>query len=227
MWYWAEWAHSHWVWLDSGAANQASELELVRGYLARNIPVWKTPHCAVLEKLLWSETIYAAGRCSRHRQSVVHWRQQLCVAQLQSCLNADDIVTLWCVHVCGWLVIWNRNKYPNASQMVEDFHKLGVWADLFATQHLMKCAHTSVHVPQVRVILWVTSVINTDSSNYPEAIAKNYIVKVWSSSLIQSWHSWTSLFLNTRACSRTKSNGGMELVLSLTIQTQARPSSLT
>jgi hypothetical protein len=34
---------------------------------------------------------------------------------------------------------------------------------------------------QVRVILWVTSVINTDSSNYAEAVAKNYILKVRSS----------------------------------------------
>jgi hypothetical protein len=34
---------------------------------------------------------------------------------------------------------------------------------------------------QVRVILWVTSVINTDSSNYAEAVANNYILKVRSS----------------------------------------------
>ena len=33
------WAHHHWVWLVSFDANQTSELDLVNGYLIRNIPV--------------------------------------------------------------------------------------------------------------------------------------------------------------------------------------------
>ena len=41
--------------------------------------------------------------------------------------------------------------YPNATQMIEQFHSLGV-----------------------RVILWVTSMINTDSPNYQYGLDNNY-----------------------------------------------------
>jgi hypothetical protein len=34
-----DWAHDHWVWLSNTEANQASELQLVRDYLARDVPV--------------------------------------------------------------------------------------------------------------------------------------------------------------------------------------------
>lgn len=34
-----DWAHDHWVWLASSQANQSNELQLVKDYLARDIPV--------------------------------------------------------------------------------------------------------------------------------------------------------------------------------------------
>ncbi|MDP2435389.1 MAG: glycoside hydrolase family 31 protein [archaeon] len=49
--------------------------------------------------------------------------------------------------------IWNTNKYPNATEMVDHFHSLGV-----------------------RVILWVTSAINTDSSNFETAKENDYML---------------------------------------------------
>ena len=33
------WAHHHWVWLANSQANQTSEIDLVNGYLIRNVPV--------------------------------------------------------------------------------------------------------------------------------------------------------------------------------------------
>jgi len=33
------WAHSHWVWFSSGAANQSKEIQLVADYLAYGVPV--------------------------------------------------------------------------------------------------------------------------------------------------------------------------------------------
>jgi alpha-glucosidase (family GH31 glycosyl hydrolase) len=59
----------------------------------------------------------------------------------------------------GWSTGYNNfifdlKKYPDPKGMVNTFHNLGV-----------------------RVILWVTSMIDTDSSNYAEAVAKGYIVK--------------------------------------------------
>lgn len=47
--------------------------------------------------------------------------------------------------------IWDTKKYPNSTQMIEEFHKLGV-----------------------RVMLWVTSVVDTDSSNYDEGYKAGY-----------------------------------------------------
>ncbi|ELR16305.1 glycosyl hydrolase, family 31 protein [Acanthamoeba castellanii str. Neff] len=61
--------------------------------------------------------------------------------------------------------IFNTAKYPNASQMIDHFHKLGV-----------------------RVILWATSMIDTDSSNHAEAIAKDYILKGLWTNEVKWWH---------------------------------------
>ena len=59
----------------------------------------------------------------------------------------------------GWSTGYNNfqfdtHKYPNASEMVEYFHS-----------------------KKIRVILWATSMINTDSSNYKEAHDKKYLLK--------------------------------------------------
>jgi alpha-glucosidase (family GH31 glycosyl hydrolase) len=49
--------------------------------------------------------------------------------------------------------IWDTNKFPNSTEMVSEVHALGV-----------------------RVMLWVTSLIDNVSSNYKEALAKGYLV---------------------------------------------------
>ena len=50
--------------------------------------------------------------------------------------------------------IFDSHKYPSATEMVEYFH--------------------SKHI---RIILWATSMIDTDSSNYNEAHKKKYLLQ--------------------------------------------------
>ena len=50
--------------------------------------------------------------------------------------------------------IFDTKKYPNPQEMVDSFHNM-----------------------KVRVILWVTSMINTDSSNYKEAHSRGYLLR--------------------------------------------------
>lgn len=64
-------------------------------------------------------------------------------------VHAVDIDSLWSTGVNSF--VWDTSKYPNASAMVESFHLWGV-----------------------NVICWVTSVIDTDSPNYAEGLAKGY-----------------------------------------------------
>jgi alpha-glucosidase (family GH31 glycosyl hydrolase) len=58
--------------------------------------------------------------------------------------------------------VWN-SKYPNATAMIEQFHS---W--------------------NVRVIAWVTSMIDRDSPNWKEAWDNNYMVSRGAS--VQWWH---------------------------------------
>ena len=99
-----EWAHSHWVWLASSQANQSSEIDLVNGYLERDVPV-----------------------------------------------GAVDIDSEWTTGINNF--IWDTNKYPDAKGMIDYFHSIGV-----------------------NVICWVTSVIDTDSSNYDYGLQNHYYV---------------------------------------------------
>jgi alpha-glucosidase (family GH31 glycosyl hydrolase) len=98
----SEWAHSHWVWLCSADANQTSEIQLVDGYLIRDVPV-----------------------------------------------GGVDIDSQWATGDNNF--IFDTSKYPDPQGMVDYFHDAGV-----------------------RVILWVTSVIDTDSSNYQYGLDNNY-----------------------------------------------------
>ena len=47
--------------------------------------------------------------------------------------------------------LWNRKKYPNHKDFIDYFHQKGV-----------------------KVVCWVTSMVNLDSSNYKEGYNKNY-----------------------------------------------------
>jgi alpha-glucosidase (family GH31 glycosyl hydrolase) len=49
--------------------------------------------------------------------------------------------------------IWDTRKFANATEMVSSFHKSGV-----------------------RVVLWTTSIIDKDSSNFADAKAKGFLV---------------------------------------------------
>ncbi len=48
---------------------------------------------------------------------------------------------------------WNTDKYPNSTWMIEQFHSMGI-----------------------RVILWVTSMIDKDSDNYQYAYEHLYLL---------------------------------------------------
>lgn len=50
--------------------------------------------------------------------------------------------------------IFDNNKYPNASEMIDYFHS-----------------------KSIRVIFWTTSMIDTDSSNYDEAQSNGYLMR--------------------------------------------------
>jgi hypothetical protein len=131
-------------------------------------------------------------------------------------------VIVWslCV-VCGVLVIFNTAKYPNASQMIDHFHKLGVLSLFLCTvrsvreRTLTQLRSLSFADLQVRVILWVTSMIDTDSSNHAEAIAKDYILKV-STFLFSISSNWlTTNIVQCRDCGPMRSSGGTEWARSL------------
>lgn len=59
--------------------------------------------------------------------------------------------------------VWN-SKYPDPVSMVKHFHSLGV-----------------------RVILWATSMIDTDSANFDEAVKKDYLVKGPAGEFLLKW----------------------------------------
>jgi len=59
--------------------------------------------------------------------------------------------------------VWDTTKYPNATQMIEQFHSLGV-----------------------RVICWVTSMVDTDSPNYQYGYDNNYYLN--NGRTIKWWH---------------------------------------
>ena len=108
------WAHSHWVWLASGQANQSSEIALVNGYLDRNVPV-----------------------------------------------GGVDIDSQWATGDNDF--IWNTDKYPQPKQMIQTFHDL-----------------------DIRVILWTTSLVDTDSPNYQYGKENNYYLN--HGRTIKWWH---------------------------------------
>jgi alpha-glucosidase (family GH31 glycosyl hydrolase) len=58
---------------------------------------------------------------------------------------------------------FNTNKYPNASQMIEDFHSEGV-----------------------RCIFWVTSAFNNDCAQFDEVKNKGYLM--FNGTLVKWWH---------------------------------------
>jgi alpha-glucosidase (family GH31 glycosyl hydrolase) len=68
--------------------------------------------------------------------------------------------------------VFNREKYPNASYMIRDFH-----------------------TKNIKVIVWVTSMVDTNSPNYEEGLAKQYYVKdvLGKSAVIKWWHGDGSL----------------------------------
>ena len=85
----------------------------------------------------------------------------------------------------GWSTGFNNfefdsKKYPNASKMVSRYYLHN------STDHSLYCcyvflwAHWQVeffHSKNIRVILWATSMIDTDSSNYQDAYDKQYLIK--------------------------------------------------
>lgn len=59
--------------------------------------------------------------------------------------------------------MWNTRTFPNATAMVQQLHAWGV-----------------------RVVLWATSMVDTDSPNFAEAKAKGYLVS--GGKTVKWWH---------------------------------------
>nr|WNS50071.1 alpha-glucosidase [Halisarca dujardinii] len=82
-------------------------------------------------------------------------------------------ITVGAVNIdSGWSTGYNNfivdtKKFPNASNLVDDLHKMNI-----------------------RVILWATSVVDTTSSNYQEAHDKGYFLKdiLGQQAIIDWWH---------------------------------------
>ena len=72
-----------------------------------------------------------------------------------------DVDSTWSTGVNNF--IFDTNKFPNASAMVAAFHE-----------------------KNIRVILWATSMIDTDSSNYAEGLSKGFFVS--DGATIKWWH---------------------------------------
>eukprot|EP00731_Ephydatia_muelleri_P029081 Em0020g725a len=92
--------------------------------------------------------------------------------------------------------IFDTTKYPNASEMVEFFHSKGI-----------------------RVILWVTSMVDTDSSNYQEAYDNGYFIRdiFGKQSLFKWWHGTGGLLDYTNEEAVQWWHGQIDQVLSMGI----------
>ena len=71
---------------------------------------------------------------------------------LISQVGAVDIDSSWSTGFNNF--IFDTKKYPNAAEMINFFHS-----------------------KNIRVIIWATSFINTDSSNYKEAHKNGYLLR--------------------------------------------------
>lgn len=114
-------------------------------------------------------------------------------------VGAVDIDSTWSTGINNF--IWNTDKYPNASAMIDFFHQRGV-----------------------RVICWVTSVIDTDSSNFQYAKENDYMLN--NGQLIKWVRSSSSFFKNTWSSSYLLllllGISGMVLVACLITRTRRR-----
>jgi alpha-glucosidase (family GH31 glycosyl hydrolase) len=68
-------------------------------------------------------------------------------------VGAVDIDSGWSTGYNNF--IFDLHKYPNATAMVDFFHS-----------------------KSIKIILWATSMINTDSSNYQEAHDEDYLIRL-------------------------------------------------
>jgi alpha-glucosidase (family GH31 glycosyl hydrolase) len=82
-------------------------------------------------------------------------------------VGAVDLDSMWSTGVNNFK--WDTNKYPNATWMIEQFHSMGI-----------------------RVILWVTSMVDSDSDNYQYAYEHLYLLN--DGELIKWWHGKGALF---------------------------------
>ena len=64
-------------------------------------------------------------------------------------VGAVNVDSAWSTGINNF--VWDTNKYPNASQMIANFHSMNV-----------------------RVICWATSLVDTDSPSYQEGFDNNY-----------------------------------------------------
>lgn len=76
-------------------------------------------------------------------------------------VGAVNIDSAWTTGFNNFL--WDSKKFPNAKQMIANFHS-----------------------KNVKVVAWVTSVINSESSNYQEAKEKGYLLN--EGQPIKWWH---------------------------------------
>lgn len=112
----AEWAHSHWVWLSAKEATQASIEELAADYMARGVPV-----------------------------------------------GAVDFDSSWETGFNDFVV--SPQRIQNLTAMVDSLHAKGV-----------------------RVILWITSMVDKDSPNFAVAESSGYFIKdVLGKPLLMKW----------------------------------------
>eukprot|EP00731_Ephydatia_muelleri_P029130 Em0020g774a len=91
---------------------------------------------------------------------------------------------------------FDTTKYPNATEMVEFFHSKGI-----------------------RVILWVTSAVDTDSPNFQEAYDNGYFIRdiFGKQSLFKWWHGTGGLLDYTNEEAVQWWHGQIDQVLSLGI----------
>ena len=80
-------------------------------------------------------------------------------------VGAINIDSTWSTGFNNFVV--DKSKFPDLGKLVSDMHNM-----------------------DIRVILWVTSMINSDSSNFEEGLAKGYFIKnaFGTSTPIKWWH---------------------------------------
>jgi hypothetical protein len=95
----------------------------------------------------------------------MNWSSSASILRTTFRVGGIDIDSKWSTGVNNF--IFDTTHFPNATLLIEQMHQLGV-----------------------RVILWVTSVVDTDSSNHAEGLKNGYYLN--DGYPFKWWHGWGS-----------------------------------